>query len=92
VIGEFFFLARDMEHYPLMKLACDRANEKKKSHVTARMEITRRLVSAGLKVKTVLNTTHTEIHVLVSANLERLEAEAEATGMIHIISHEYICI
>jgi hypothetical protein len=67
----------------LTKLACDRASEKKKSHVAARMEITRRLVSAGLKVKTVLNTSHTEIHVLVSANLERLEAEAEATGVIH---------
>jgi hypothetical protein len=52
--------------------------------VAARVEITRRLIAAGLKVKTVLNTKHTEIHLLVSANLERLEAEAEATGVIPI--------
>ena len=55
--------------------------DKKMEQVRVRLEVLNRLRAAGLEVACLVNSTKTEVHVVLSATLERPEIEAERAGL-----------
>jgi len=63
----------------------DKVQEKKLDHLRVRLEVVHRLKSANLEVACLVNSTHTQVHVILSAGLERLEVEAEKAELRKIV-------
>ena len=72
---------RSLASWALVFPFSDKVQEKKIEHLRVRLEVVHRLKAANLEVACLVNSAHTQVHVILSAGLERLEAEAEKAGL-----------
>lgn len=63
----------------------DNARDKKLETTRVRFEVLHRLKAANLDVACLINSKHTQVHVVLSAGLERLEKEAEKAGVKKVV-------